>query len=1347
MALNFLNNGYFGGKLGIGKESPSYSPSSLPDANVLLQIGGDNLGDIPEIRLAGGNGLDVSSKIVFDNDILGRGMSIFMTSDTTPFGPDGLCFFNENGSDPLTNESRVHMKIDRDTGNIGMGTNSPDYKLEVQGVISSADSGLQKATFANVSNDLVLTANADATNVSASLIFKSSASGGGAVTEKMRISSDNSLVLGSSTVGGSKRFLMLSADNAVNYDIDFQQSGTTNHGRIRYTEGAADLEFYPITGVDPNLVLKFNGNSYFQRGNVGIGTTSPDYLLDLYQSTATTSSTTGTTLQRLWNYVGSDLNQQKTFIDFVFQDDNTNEYPQVRIGAEVGQNGNAGSLPLEGSGAFVVYTNNATGDGPGTPSDLAERFRVDYRGNVGIGTNIPVSPLTIKSNSTSSGESGLTVQANANTNAIVKLGEKGGDGGRFEMLDAGVTKIALFTDGTDNYINAGNVGIGVTGPATKLQVVGATGEVVRISAADTTTGAINTGAYISIGGHDGVNARTFGYVGAFKENGTSGNYSGYLSLATRASGGSSTEKLRITSVGAIQFNSYNSTNNTGTPTYLLGTDGSGNIVKTNTVPGSAAGPYLPLTGGTLSGPGNLTVGGTTNLSSTLTVVGVTTLANVGYLGDGLGSVQYTLQSANNGFGTIDFGDVADANIGRLSYSHVDNSFLIRTNNATALTLDSSQNATFAGRGIFSDNVQIVYTGSKTNDAGLYIENDSDDWGIHVNKNTSNFGIRITSDGANAFGIYSDAGQNKINFSGTGSATFAGNVTAPTFIGNVTGNLTGIVTATSSLANGVIAATQGDSDDSELIATTAFVQNLIETIPAGLVFQGTWDARTAAEGGAAGDKGNPALTSGVGTTGHFYIVSNSGSVNLDGITDWVTGDWAVFVEVGATDSWQKIDNSSVLDGSGTGQTVPLWSGSGTSNTLTDSVITQDSTNVGIGMPTVPLHKLDIESDDNSLLKIRNTTNGGGASIEFNDNGTAATTQNGQITYYHSDGSSQGGGSSFWFEAQPDTTLVVGNNTNTGRVVVSGNNVAEVGYGFYDDINTGMYKPTNHVLGFAANGNQKINVSGFTNTSYVADGLWGASATPSWFATTGGGKLRLGYQDNGSGLYASAYGFETTSTDGLGNTFEIRSIVLKNTNSNAYVFEVSNLGSGKFAKGVQIGDDTDTASAAKVGTMRYRTATDEPVLVTGTELVANGDFANTSIWTTSGTVAIASGTANWTNAVNGAGFFQAITFTANAYYKCEVTVSNYSTGTFRFRYPGISSPRVSANGTYSFIIQADQSQNATLYLQGEIGLDANVNFSIDNVSVMEVTLEDASYADMCMQTGASTYEWVNIVRNTY
>jgi hypothetical protein len=52
---------------------------------------------------------------------------------------------------------------------------------------------------------------------------------------------------------------------------------------------------------------------------------------------------------------------------------------------------------------------------------------------------------------------------------------------------------------------------------------------------------------------------------------------------------------------------------------------------------------------------------------------------------------------------------------------------------------------------------------------------------------------------------------------------------------------------------------------------------------------------------------------------------------------------VFIEQGGTDAWEKIDNSSVLDGAGTGQKVALWSGSGTSNTLTDAPITVSGNN--------------------------------------------------------------------------------------------------------------------------------------------------------------------------------------------------------------------------------------------------------------------------------------------------------------------------------------------------------------------------------------------------------------------
>jgi hypothetical protein len=65
---------------------------------------------------------------------------------------------------------------------------------------------------------------------------------------------------------------------------------------------------------------------------------------------------------------------------------------------------------------------------------------------------------------------------------------------------------------------------------------------------------------------------------------------------------------------------------------------------------------------------------------------------------------------------------------------------------------------------------------------------------------------------------------------------------------------------------------------------------------GLIYQGTWNAET----------NLPALESGEGTTGDFYIVNTAGTTDLDGVTDWQVGDWAIF-EGGA---WIKIDNHDI-----------------------------------------------------------------------------------------------------------------------------------------------------------------------------------------------------------------------------------------------------------------------------------------------------------------------------------------------------------------------------------------------------------------------------------------------------
>jgi hypothetical protein len=103
-------------------------------------------------------------------------------------------------------------------------------------------------------------------------------------------------------------------------------------------------------------------------------------------------------------------------------------------------------------------------------------------------------------------------------------------------------------------------------------------------------------------------------------------------------------------------------------------------------------------------------------------------------------------------------------------------------------------------------------------------------------------------------------------------------------------------------------------------------------------------------------------------------------------------------------------------------------------------------------------------------------------------------------------------------------------------------------------------------------------GAANTSYVADGLWGATATPNLLNSTSGGLgLRIGYQDNGSGLYSPAYGFEVKSTDGIPVAGRVqRAIVIKDVDTGLYPFYINNNGSAFFDGNVGIGDTTPEAT---------------------------------------------------------------------------------------------------------------------------------------------------------------------------
>ena len=120
---------------------------------------------------------------------------------------------------------------------------------------------------------------------------------------------------------------------------------------------------------------------------------------------------------------------------------------------------------------------------------------------------------------------------------------------------------------------------------------------------------------------------------------------------------------------------------------------------------------------------------------------------------------------------------------------------------------------------------------------------------------------------------------------------------------------------------------------QVLSSTVTGVTWIDQLPSGLNFQGSWDANA----------NSPALASGVGVQGYYYIVGTPGTTNLDGNNSWQTGDWAIFNGT----AWQEIDNQNIFSGSGTANTVTKWTGA---QSLGNSSITDDGTSVVVANDT-------------------------------------------------------------------------------------------------------------------------------------------------------------------------------------------------------------------------------------------------------------------------------------------------------------------------------------------------------------------------------------------------------------
>ena len=322
--------------------------------------------------------------------------------------------------------SSIQDSIIFDNGtNVGIGTATPSAKLHVNGseflVTQGNETGL------NINND--------------TYIYKIGDISGGENQAYMQIDSAASKAfflnsnVGIGTTSPSEKLEVLGYAKAT---TGFKAGNYTVLNESGNETSLSNSAYYPMFFKTNNSIRMTISNA----GNVGIGNTNPSDNLEI--------GTNG----------GADT-------AFRMYSDQINKYFRINSGGNFTQLRTTGdqNLILDSQGAAGYVTFQAGN---------SEKMRINYNGNVGIGTTSPSQKLDVAGN--------ITIQSggsSADSNYISMVGSRaifGYDGSISSayMRSSDTSKPLVFGSGSSEFMrivsSSGNVGIGTTSPSQKLEI-------------------------------------------------------------------------------------------------------------------------------------------------------------------------------------------------------------------------------------------------------------------------------------------------------------------------------------------------------------------------------------------------------------------------------------------------------------------------------------------------------------------------------------------------------------------------------------------------------------------------------------------------------------------------------------------------------------------------------------------------------------------------------------------------------------------------------------------------------------------------------------------------------------